>query len=136
LNIDENKKLQKDDIFMCFSSGSKKHLGKVALIEEDTQYYAGGFMAILRTKEGVKAKYLYYLLNGLLRQTIIQKGTGSNINNLSSVINDIKIPHPPTDIQLQIVSEIEILEEKAKTVVIENFDEKVDEIIKKYLSTS
>jgi type I restriction enzyme M protein len=133
LNIEESKKLRRNDIFMCFSSGSKKHLGKVALIEEDTQYYAGGFMAILRVKEGINAKYLYYLLNGLLRQTIIQKGTGLGINNLSSVIDDIKIPHPPTDIQHQIVSEIEILEEKSKTIVVSDFDEEIEKILKKYL---
>ena len=131
--IDESKKLRKNDIFMCFSSGSKKHLGKVALIEEDTQYFAGGFMAILRTREDIKAKYLYYLLNGLLRQTIIQKGTGSNINNLSSVINDIQIPHPPIDIQKKIVDEIELLEEKAKTIVIHNFDGEIERILHKNL---
>ncbi|MDR2147174.1 MAG: N-6 DNA methylase, partial [Tannerella sp.] len=133
LSIEENKKLLKDDIFMCFSSGSRKHLGKVALIEENTQYYAGGFMAILRVREGIESKYLYYLLNGLLRQTVIQKGTGANINNLSSVINDIKIPHPPIDIQQKIVSEIEILEEKAKTVVVPDFDGEIEQILKKYL---
>ena len=133
LNINKNKKLNKDDIFMCFSSGSKNHLGKVALIETDLQYYAGGFMAILRVKEGIKAKYLYYLLNVLLRQIIIQKGTGSNINNLSSVINDIIIPHPPTDIQQKIVTEVETLEEKAKTIVIPDFDGEIEKILKKYL---
>jgi restriction endonuclease S subunit len=39
-------------------------------------------------------------------------GSGSNINNLSGLINEIKIPLPPIDIQEKIVSEIEVLEKK------------------------
>jgi len=108
----EEKQLKKNDIFMCFSSGSKEHLGKVAFIENDTNYLAGGFMGIIRAKENTLPKYLFSLLNSLLRQSIRDLGTGSNINNLSSVINAIKIPLPPLDIQQKIVSEIEVLEKK------------------------
>jgi restriction endonuclease S subunit len=84
----------------------------VAFIENDTNYLAGGFMGIIRTKENSLSKYLFQLLNSVLRQQIRDLGSGSNINNLSSVINDIKIPLPPLEIQQKIVSEIEVLEKK------------------------
>jgi type I restriction enzyme M protein len=109
-NVSNEKLLKKNDIFMCFSSGSKEHLGKVAFIENNTKYIAGGFMAIIRVKENILPKYLFQLLNSILRQSIRDLGTGSNINNLSSIINDVKIPLPPLEIQQKIVSEIEILE--------------------------
>lgn len=115
--ISEEKKLRSGDIFICFSSGSKQHLGKVAFIEKDTNYYAGGFMGIIRVKNNNEPKYFYQLLNTLLRQTIRDIGSGSNINNLSGVINEIKIPLPPTSIQQKILSEIDKLEiQEQKTV--------------------
>lgn len=53
------RKLSKNDILMCFSSGSKNHLGKVALIHEDMKYYAGGFMGILRCYENAFSVFIY-----------------------------------------------------------------------------
>ena len=110
--VSEDKRLRKNDIFMCFSSGSKEHLGKVAFIENDTNYLAGGFMGIIRAKNEMEPKYLFQLLNSFLRQPIRDLGSGSNINNLSGVINEIKIPLPPKEIQQKIVMEIEVLEKK------------------------
>lgn len=116
-NVPEDKKLKKNDIFMCFSSGSKEHLGKVAFIENDTDYLAGGFMGIIRTKNEVKPKYIYQLLNSLLRQSIRDIGSGSNINNLSGLINEIKIPVPPQNVQEKIVKDIEVIETKEKKAI-------------------
>lgn len=115
-NVPENKKLKKNDIFMCFSSGSKDHLGKVAFIENDTNYLAGGFMGIIRTKDEVKPKYVYQLLNSLLRQSIRDIGSGSNINNLSGLINEVKIPVPPQNVQEKIVKEIEKIQQREEKV--------------------
>jgi type I restriction enzyme M protein len=115
--ISNEKKLRKNDIFICFSSGSKQHLGKVAFIEKDTIYYAGGFMGIIRVKNNNEPKYFYQLLNTLLRQAIRDIGSGSNINNLSGVINEIKIPLPPFDIQKKIVAEIEVLEKQEQKAI-------------------
>lgn len=125
--ISNEKKLRKNDIFICFSSGSKQHLGKVAFIEKDTIYYAGGFMGIIRVKNNNEPKYFYQLLNTLLRQAIRDIGSGSNINNLSGVINEIKIPLPPLDIQKKIVSEIEVLEKQEQKAV-ENIEKLRTEI--------
>ncbi|KAA6323926.1 hypothetical protein EZS27_026686, partial [termite gut metagenome] len=112
--INQEKRLVRNDIFICLSSGSKEHIGKVAFIADDTNYFAGGFMGILRAKEKMTAKYVYILLNSLLRQDIRDISTGSNINNLSGILNEIKIPFPPKEIREKIVAEIEVLEKKEK----------------------
>jgi len=129
--IAPEKRLVKNDVFMCFSSGSKEHLGKVAFITKNENYYAGGFMGIIRAKNNVLAKYVYQLLNGTCRQTIRDTGSGSNINNLSSVINDIKIPLPPLSVQEQIVGEIEKLEQQEKNTKneVERLKAKIGEVI-------
>lgn len=107
--LSEDKRLQKNDIFICMSSGSKEHIGKVAYIEQDTNYYAGGFMGIIRTNpQRCLSKYLYFYLafSDKYREEIKLLTQGANINNISSTINAIKIPLPPIEVQKQIVDEL------------------------------
>ena len=108
-SLAKEKKLRKNDIFMCFSSGSKEHVGKLTYIDEDTNYYAGGFMGIIRSiSEKLNAKYLFYFLNSKDGRTIVRaQSSGANINNLSNNIGLLSIPLPPIDIQQQIVAECE-----------------------------
>lgn len=114
--FDNEKKLRKNDCFMCFSSGSKLHVGKLAFISENTNYYAGGFMGILRAKNGIASKYIFEILNEeSMREIVRSKATGSNILNLSNSISDIKIPLPPLDIQQHIVDECEKVDEEYST---------------------
>ncbi len=113
-NFEKEKQLKKDDCFMCFSSGSLIHVGKVCHIEADTKYYAGGFMGILRAKKDVRSKYLYSVLNmDEVRKLMQLEATGTNIKNLSNSISNIKIPLPPLDIQEKIVSECSKIDEEA-----------------------
>jgi type I restriction enzyme M protein len=116
VRFDDSKKLLKNDCFMCFSSGSKEHIGKVAFIENDTNYFAGGFMGIVRANpDEVIPKYLFFILNSnVIRNYVRQISSGSNINNLSSTLLDLKIPLPPIDIQKKIVAEIETVEKEER----------------------
>lgn len=110
ITISHDKRLKKDDVFICMSSGSKDHIGKVAYIEENTNYYAGGFMGIIRTNPSkCLSKYLYYYLLASLkfREEIKLLTQGANINNISSTINTIEIPLPPLEKQTQIVNELD-----------------------------
>lgn len=109
VNLSDDKRLKKGDIFICMSSGSKEHIGKVAFVEQDTNYYAGGFMGIIRTNpQKCLPNYLYYylLLSAKFREEIKILTQGANINNISSTINSIMIPLPSLDRQAQIVSEL------------------------------
>ncbi|HOE64566.1 MAG TPA: N-6 DNA methylase, partial [Candidatus Sumerlaeota bacterium] len=106
----EDKKLKKDDIFICLASGSKDHIGKVALIQADTPFYFGGFMGAIRIKAGrLHPGYLFKQLtierfNDFLSNQI----AGANINNLSAgLLYQYEIPLPPLEVQKEIVAEIE-----------------------------
>lgn len=114
--LPDEKKLKKDDLFICFSSGSRDHVGKFAYIPEDLSYYAGGFMGIIRVdKSQLLPKFFYaVLLHPDIKQNISDFATGNNINNLSPVLREIGIPVPPFDIQQKIVDEIEEIEKKIK----------------------
>lgn len=108
--LSEDKRLKKDDIFICMSSGSKEHIGKVAFIDEDTQYFAGGFMGIIRTNpQKCLPKYLYYYLLASTdyRKNIKMLTQGANIHNISSTINYIRIPLPSIEQQKQIIDELD-----------------------------
>ena len=106
--LDLDKVLRKNDSFVCFSSGSKAHVGKITFIDKDTSFYAGGFMGIIRAySDRILPKFLYTVLNSALyRQIIRDESSGNNIQNLSQSIALIKVPVPPIDVQKQIVEEI------------------------------
>lgn len=110
VTLSDDKRLQKNDIFICMSSGSKEHIGKVAFIDQDTKYYAGGFMGIIRVNmQRCLPKFLYYYLNYSMkfREEIKLLTQGANINNISSTINSIEIPLPPIDAQERIITELD-----------------------------
>lgn len=104
------KRLQKNDIFICMSSGSKEHIGKVAYIDEDLNYYAGGFMGIIRTNPNkCLSKYLYYylLFSSNYKEKIKTLTQGANIHNINNNLNDFEIPLPSLEEQQKIVSELD-----------------------------
>ncbi|MCD8202712.1 MAG: N-6 DNA methylase, partial [Prevotella sp.] len=111
--VDTDKLLRKNDCFICFSSGSKEHVGKVAFINENTNYLAGGFMGIIRTtSDRIVPKYLHIILNcNVFRDIVRMQSSGNNIKNLSASIGQLKIPLPPKDIQDKIVAEINAIED-------------------------
>ena len=110
VTLSDEKRLKRNDIFICMSSGSKEHIGKVAFIDQYTNYYAGGFMGIIRTNpQYCMSKYLYFYLlaSEKYREEIKLLTQGANINNISSTINSITIPLPPIEVQQQIISELD-----------------------------
>ena len=132
----EKSKLSKEDVFVCLSSGSVKHIGKVAYISADTQYYAGGFMGILRKRDdisdekNVSMRYIYAILSSrTFREylTEISKGMGSNIKNLNDSIGEFKFPFPPFEIQEKIAEELTLIDDAI------DFEEQKEKILDKYL---
>ena len=109
-DFSDEKRLRKDDIFICLASGSKDHVGKVALIKEDTDFYFGGFMGAIRVKPGrLHAGYLLkQLTTGHFNDFLREQIAGASINNLSGgLLYRFQIPLPPLDVQKQIAAEIE-----------------------------
>ena len=137
VGLDDRKRLMADDIFICFSSGSKKHVGKTAYIRHNTEYFAGGFMGILRSKGTYCLnKYLFELLNIDTYRTIVQIiSSGSNINNLSNSLKEIKVPILRTEMQKQIVDECDAVDQETDearqtiTTTKQTIEEKVKAVI-------
>lgn len=113
------KRLCKDDIFICLSSGSKEHVGKCAMIEQDTRFLAGGFMGILRQKsDAILMKYLWAVLaSDQYRVMLGQESTGTNINNLGGSLGNVKVPLPPLDVQQTIVGIFEQTEHEETAIL-------------------
>jgi type I restriction enzyme M protein len=109
-DFSDQKKLRENDIFICLASGSKDHIGKVALIAEETDFYFGGFMGAIRVKPGrLHPGYLLkQLTTGHFNDFLREQIAGANINNLSGgLLYRFQIPLPPLEVQKEIVAEIE-----------------------------
>ncbi|WP_138419717.1 N-6 DNA methylase [Aquibacillus sediminis] len=120
LEIEDEKKLRKNDIFICTSSGSLSHLGKIAFINNDMNEYFGGFCATLRTisDEYYMSKYIYNILKTKQFKNYILTFTGQNINNLSPEnIYQFEIPVPDDhNIIKKVVDDTSTIESKVKII--------------------
>lgn len=128
IEFEEEKLIKKGSILICMSNGSKKHLGKVALIEHDYKYAFGGFMGLLTPVIKINSKYLYYTLTTpKYKEYIKSLSEGANINNLK--IKDIQkyiIPIFPLNEQNQIVSRLDKLSSKVRAIE-EKYQKMVEE---------
>ena len=109
--VKDSQKLYKDDILISAASGSREHVGKVAYIESDIDYYFGGFMGVVRCDEKLNPRYLFHVLTSDIFQNYLDEMLNSStINNLNSaVMGGFKIPIPcpnKPDKSLAIQSEI------------------------------
>ena len=108
-----------------------------AIEEDDIQI--GGDINIIRTENKIiNAKYLAELLCNILKETLAQYATGTNILHLSNEnIRSLKVPLPPLDIQQKIVDEIERIDKQNDSVqskILSKEDEKYNYISSTILS--
>jgi type I restriction enzyme M protein len=95
-----------------------------------------GWLLITDFHSNLNKEYFYYILSAknTQNQFAVAASGGTAVDNLNiEKVSHIQIPLPPLNIQEQIVLEIETLEEKAKTIVIPNFEDEIEKILKKYL---
>ncbi|MCA6071074.1 MAG: restriction endonuclease subunit S [Endomicrobium sp.] len=106
----------KDSILICTASGSKNHLGKIALIDKEYDYAFGGFMGQIIPAKQMLSKFLFYILTMESYKSFIQTLTdGVNINNLRfSQLSEFVIPVPTVSEQQKIVSKLDKLFENTK----------------------
>jgi type I restriction enzyme S subunit len=112
VKVKETQKLCKNDILISVAN-SKEQTGKVGYCYEDTNCYAGGFMAILKPKSTILPLYLFiYLLTDFAKDFIAGRTQGTtNIFNITfERIKDLQIPLPPFDEQKQIAELFQSIE--------------------------
>ena len=106
IEIPDSKKVTKGSLIVCTANGSKSHLGKVALIDNDYGYAFGGFMGLLKPKETLNSNFLFYAVtSNAYKKFIGALSDGANINNLKfSDLGNFEIALPPLPEQQRIVS--------------------------------
>jgi len=112
IQVKDDKRLKKNDILICTASGSKSHLGKVALVESDLGMAFGGFMGALRVNPNkITPQYLFiFMVSSEFKRHIESLSDGANINNLKfSQIEDLEIPIPPLATQRKIVAKLDAI---------------------------
>jgi type I restriction enzyme M protein len=136
LILKDQQKLKEGDIFICLASGSKNHIGKVAYIEKNMDFYYGGFMGSIRVnKKYAIPRFVYFSLkdskfNDYLRLAI----SGANINNLNSkILGKFEISLPPLEIQKQIIEKTETERKlvEASKKLIKIYEGKIEFVIEK-----
>ncbi len=107
--IKEKYELKKGSLLICFSSGSKRHLGKVALVDNHYKYAFGGFIGQITPNNNINPKYLFYsLISEDYKSYIAQLTDGVNINNLKiKDLQSFQMPTPPLEEQKQIVAKLD-----------------------------
>lgn len=107
IEVPDTKKCHSGDILMCSRNGSKRLVGKCAIIDKEG-YSFGAFMAIIRSDI---PKYLYYLFNSnYFRKKMLGDASTTTINQITQkMLAEFWIPLPPIEEQQRIVSKIEEL---------------------------
>jgi len=121
IEIEDKYFTKKNDIIICMSTGSKKHLGKAALVSSNAKYVVGGFLAkIAANQEILSSKYLFYYLKNPKTINLIHSSVSSmTINNLrKDVLNNLQIPVPPLQEQEKIVERLD----KSSSLVNQNIE--------------
>ena len=120
LEIEDKYFTKKNDIIICMSTGSKKHLGKTALVSSNSKYVVGGFLSkISANEEIINSKYLFYFLKNPKTIKLIHSSVSSmTINNLrKDVLNNLQIPVPSLQEQEKIVERLDKFFENIDTVI-------------------
>lgn len=106
--IKKEQMIQKGDIIVCASSGSKELVGKAAQAKKDLQMSFGAFCKGVRAKN-ILPEYLgNYFKSPIYRKTISRLSAGANINNIKSEhLDNLEIPLPTMEEQKKIVARLD-----------------------------
>ena len=102
-NVTEILQVKRNDVVMCVRNGSKKLVGKTALIPSNMSMTTwGAFMMIIRSK--LNDTYIFHYLNSQMFFSQVFKDTGTaTINQITKgILNECKLPLPPEEVRKKI----------------------------------
>ena len=116
--VKSSQMLYKNDILISAASGSREHVGKVAFIYQDIDYYFGGFMGVIRCNNNVNSRYLFHIFTSSIFQDYLNEVLNSStINNLNSkVMDSFRLPIPPLSVQTEIVKILDKFENLTNSI--------------------
>lgn len=142
ISIKKDKLLKRGDIIIEKSGGTPKTpVGRVVYFDiEDENYFTNNFTAILRTKNGINSKYVFYMMNYLHKIGVVlkyqNKTTGILNLKLSDYLKNTKIKLPQLNIQNSTVDKLD----KLKTLIqtrqdqIQALDDLVESVLYNFLN--
>ena len=122
IKIKKEKVVKKNSLIICTASGSKSHVGKVALIDSDYGYAFGGFMGLLTPSDNCHPKFLFYVLTSRqFKDFLMNLSDGSNINNLKfSDIENYAVLLPSIKKQSEIVEKLDSANAEIESLRVRN----------------
>lgn len=98
-NVSHSQVLNKFDILITMSSGSKDHIGKNGYFYFDKEVAFGAFCAKIIAKNKYRFYVYLYTQSDFMFSTIKNECLGTNINNLNgSLVKGFKLVIPPNDL--------------------------------------
>lgn len=115
MKVPENKICHIGDILICARNGSKKLVGKSAIIDREGMAF-GAFMAIYRSKCN---PYINYVLRSPhFRKSVLGGAETTTINQVTQdMIENYMIPLPPIEEQQRIVERLDTLLPLCDTII-------------------
>ena len=102
--------IQKGDIIVCASSGSKSLVGKAAIASEKFPVAFGAFCKVVRPKKLIPSYIGYFFQSPKYRSTISELSGGANINNIRNEhIDELDIVIVSEKEQESIVNQLDVL---------------------------
>lgn len=106
---DPVREIQKEDIVIVASTGSKEVIGRAAVYAGEERVQIGAFLRIVRPKFVSYSDYLKVIFQSdYYRNHIRSSAKGTNINNVKKeYITELYVPIPPIEEQTRIVTKLE-----------------------------